>query len=172
MAHTTTDRRGTVMTDAELIVASREDPLAFRQLYDRWADRLLAYFYQRVCDGRWRRICWPRRSRWPFERRRRFRDIGRAGGAWLSPYGSVSEMGGDGSRSIVGLDATGRRGMVFAGPDPSRSAIARGSRRRLRLGRPPVDHDDRVWWNRPESFGLCEGAGQGAAKRRPCRSAE
>jgi hypothetical protein len=38
-------------------------------------------------------------------------DLGRG------PCGSVSEMGSDGSRSIVGLDATGRRVMVFAGPD-------------------------------------------------------
>ena len=38
------------MTDAELIVASRLDPAAFRELYDRWAERLLAYFYRRVFD--------------------------------------------------------------------------------------------------------------------------
>jgi hypothetical protein len=28
-------------TDAELLIASRDDPRAFRELYDRWADRLL-----------------------------------------------------------------------------------------------------------------------------------
>jgi hypothetical protein len=38
------------VTDAELIVASRRDPRAFRELYDRWADKLLAYFYRRVLD--------------------------------------------------------------------------------------------------------------------------
>src|SRR3954447_14909210 len=38
------------MTDAELIIASRRDPRAFRALYDRWAERLLAYFYRRVLD--------------------------------------------------------------------------------------------------------------------------
>ena len=30
------------MTDAELIVASRTDPKAFRELCDRWAERVLA----------------------------------------------------------------------------------------------------------------------------------
>jgi len=39
------------VTDAELIVASRRDPAAFRALYDRWAERLLAYFYRRVYDA-------------------------------------------------------------------------------------------------------------------------
>lgn len=39
------------MTDAELILASRRDPLAFRELYDLWADRLLAYFYRRTLDA-------------------------------------------------------------------------------------------------------------------------
>ena len=38
------------MRDAELIIASRRDPAAFRELYDRWAERLLAYFYRRVLD--------------------------------------------------------------------------------------------------------------------------
>jgi hypothetical protein len=38
-------------TDAELLIASRDDPRAFRELYDRWADRLLAYFYRRVLDA-------------------------------------------------------------------------------------------------------------------------
>jgi len=37
-------------TDAELLIASRDDAHAFRELYDRWADRLLAYFYRRTLD--------------------------------------------------------------------------------------------------------------------------
>ena len=37
-------------TDAQLLIASRDDPHAFRELYDRWADRLLAYFYRRTLD--------------------------------------------------------------------------------------------------------------------------
>ena len=35
-------------SDAELIVASRDDPQAFRELYDRWAETLLAYSTRRV----------------------------------------------------------------------------------------------------------------------------
>jgi RNA polymerase sigma-70 factor (ECF subfamily) len=88
MAHTTTDRPGTAMTDAELIVASRDDPLAFRELYDRWADRLLAYFYRRVFDAEVAADLLAETFAVAFERRRRFRDIERPGGAWL--YGIAS----------------------------------------------------------------------------------
>ena len=38
-------------SDAELIVASQDDPRAFRELYDRWAETLLGYFYRRVSDA-------------------------------------------------------------------------------------------------------------------------
>lgn len=31
-----------VRSDEELIIASREDPQAFRELYDRWAEAILA----------------------------------------------------------------------------------------------------------------------------------
>ena len=37
------------MNDAELILASRTDPAAFRELYDGWAERLLAHFYAEGC---------------------------------------------------------------------------------------------------------------------------
>ena len=40
-----------MVSDAELIVASCDDPRVFRELYDRWAERLLAYFVQRVLDA-------------------------------------------------------------------------------------------------------------------------
>jgi hypothetical protein len=33
----------TLRSDEQLIAASREDPRAFRELYDRWAEPLLAY---------------------------------------------------------------------------------------------------------------------------------
>jgi hypothetical protein len=36
------------LTDAELIIAARTDPSAFRELYDRWADRLLIYLLGRL----------------------------------------------------------------------------------------------------------------------------
>jgi RNA polymerase sigma factor (sigma-70 family) len=69
------------VTDAELIVASRRDPAAFRELYDRWAERLLAYFYRRVLDAETFAVA--------YERRTRFRDLGRPGGAWL--YGIAAK---------------------------------------------------------------------------------
>ena len=76
-------RIGSPATDAELIVASRDDPLMFRELYDRWAERLLAYFYRRVLDAEVAADLLAETFAVAFERRRRFRDIGRPGGAWL-----------------------------------------------------------------------------------------
>jgi RNA polymerase sigma-70 factor (ECF subfamily) len=38
-------------SDAELILASAGDPFAFRELYDRWAETLLAYLYRRVVNA-------------------------------------------------------------------------------------------------------------------------
>ena len=37
-------------SDDELWVAARSDPRAFRLLYDRWAEQLMAYFYRRTLD--------------------------------------------------------------------------------------------------------------------------
>jgi RNA polymerase sigma-70 factor, ECF subfamily len=77
------------MTDAELIVASRRDPRAFRELYDRWADRLLVYFYRRVLDAEVAADLLAETFAVAYERRRRFRDIGKPGGAWL--YGIAAK---------------------------------------------------------------------------------
>jgi RNA polymerase sigma factor (sigma-70 family) len=77
------------MTDAELILASREDPRAFRELYDRWAERLLAYFYRRVLDAEVAADLLAETFAVAYERRRRFRDVGRPGGAWL--YGIAAK---------------------------------------------------------------------------------
>ena len=77
------------MTDAELIVASRTDPKAFRELYDRWAERLLAYFYRRVLDAEVAADLLAETFAVAYERRGRFRDVGRPGGAWL--YGIAAK---------------------------------------------------------------------------------
>jgi RNA polymerase sigma-70 factor (ECF subfamily) len=77
------------VTDAELIVASRDDPHAFRALYDRWAVRLLAYFYRRVLDAEVAADLLAETFAVAYERRRRFRDVGRPGGAWL--YGIAAK---------------------------------------------------------------------------------
>jgi RNA polymerase sigma-70 factor (ECF subfamily) len=76
-------------TDAELLIASRDDPRAFRELYDRWAERLLAYFYRRVLDAEVAADLLAETFAVAFERRRRFRDVGRPGGAWL--YGIAAK---------------------------------------------------------------------------------
>lgn len=76
-------------TDAELLIASRDDPAAFRELYDRWADRLLAYFYRRVLDAEVAGDLLAETFAVAFERRRRFRDVGSPGAAWL--YGIAAK---------------------------------------------------------------------------------
>ena len=76
-------------TDAELLIASRDDPRAFRELYDRWADRLLAYFYRRVLDAEVAGDLLAETFAVAFERRRRFRDVGAPGAAWL--YGIANK---------------------------------------------------------------------------------
>lgn len=70
-------------TDAELIVASRGDPRAFRELYDRWGDTLYAYFYRRVSDAEVAADLLAETFAAAWVARTRFRDIGKPGGAWL-----------------------------------------------------------------------------------------
>ena len=70
-------------TDAELILASREDPQAFRELYERWAQELLAYLYRRTFDAELAAELLAETFAVAFERRGRFKDLGRPGGAWL-----------------------------------------------------------------------------------------
>ena len=77
------------MTDAELIVASRRDPAAFRELYDRWADRLLAHLYRRVFDAEVAADLLAETFAVAYERRGRFRDVGKPGAAWL--YGIAAK---------------------------------------------------------------------------------
>jgi len=76
-------------TDAELLIASRDDPHAFRELYDRWADRLLAYFYRRTLDAEVAADLLAETFAVAFARRRRFRDVGRPGATWL--YGIAAK---------------------------------------------------------------------------------
>ena len=77
------------MTDAELIAASLRDPHAFRQLYDRWADTLLAYFYRRTFDAEVAADLLAETFAVAYERRGKFRDVGKPGGAWL--YGIAAK---------------------------------------------------------------------------------
>lgn len=70
-------------SDEELILASREDPQAFRELYDRWAESLLEYFVRRVLDVEVAADLMAEAFAAAFESRSSFRDVGRPGGAWL-----------------------------------------------------------------------------------------
>jgi RNA polymerase sigma factor (sigma-70 family) len=78
-----------VRSDAELIVASRQDPHAFRELYDRWAEPLLAYFMRRVFDAEVAADLLAETFAAAYEHRGRFRDVGRPGGTWL--YGIAAK---------------------------------------------------------------------------------
>jgi RNA polymerase sigma-70 factor (ECF subfamily) len=72
-----------LVEDARLIVASREDPAAFRLLYERWAERLLGYFYVRVRDPEVAADLLAETFAVAYERRHRFEDTGHPGAAWL-----------------------------------------------------------------------------------------
>jgi RNA polymerase sigma factor (sigma-70 family) len=97
-------------SDAELILACREDPAAFRELYDRWAEPLLAYFYRRVLDAEVAADLLADTFAVAWERRGRFRDLGGPGGAWL--YGIAGkELSHYFRRRSVELRAVRRLGL-------------------------------------------------------------
>jgi RNA polymerase sigma-70 factor (ECF subfamily) len=97
-------------SDQELIAAAREDPHAFRELYDRWAEPLLAYFYRRVFDAEVAADLLAETFAVAWIRRRRFRDLGRPGGAWL--YGiAAKELSHYVRRQRVELRALRRLGL-------------------------------------------------------------
>lgn len=108
-------------SDAELIVASRSDPNAFRELYDRWADTLLAYFYRRVRDAEVAADLLAETFAAAYERRGRFRDVGKPGGAWL--YGIARhELSHYFRHSRVQLDAVRRLGIEV--PELDQESVA------------------------------------------------
>ena len=82
-------RRSVGRSDAELILAAAEDQLAFRELYDRWSEPLLQYFARRVFDAEVAADLLAETFAVAYQRRRRFRDVGRPGSAWL--YGIASK---------------------------------------------------------------------------------
>jgi RNA polymerase sigma factor (sigma-70 family) len=70
-------------SDVELVLASRSDPQAFRELYDRWAEPLLAYFFRRTTNAEVASDLLAETFAIAYEKRQRFRDGGVPGGAWL-----------------------------------------------------------------------------------------
>jgi RNA polymerase sigma-70 factor (ECF subfamily) len=97
-------------SDAELITASVADPRAFRELYDRWAQSLLQYFVRRVFDAEVAADLVAETFAVAYERRHRFRDVGRPGGTWL--YGiAAKELSHFFRRREVERRATRRLGL-------------------------------------------------------------
>jgi RNA polymerase sigma-70 factor, ECF subfamily len=102
--------------DTKLILASREDPAAFRLLYDRWAERLLTYFYVRVRDAEVAADLLAETFAVAYERRHRFKDTGSPGGAWL--FGIARrELAHFFRRKAVDRRAMKRLGIVVPGLD-------------------------------------------------------
>ena len=126
------DKSHTHASDAELIVLSVSDIGAFRELYDRWAEPLLAYFYRRVFDPELAADLLAETFAVAFEKRGRFRDTGAPGSAWLFAIAS-RELSSYFRRKKVQLRAVERLGIPIPELD-AESAIAIA-----RL----VDQDDR-----------------------------
>lgn len=109
-------------SDAELIVCSVADIRAFRELYDRWAEPLLAYFHRRVFDPELAADLLAETLAVAFEKRSRFRDTGAPGSAWLFAIAS-RELSSYFRRKKVRLRAVERLGIRVPELD-AESAIA------------------------------------------------
>jgi RNA polymerase sigma factor (sigma-70 family) len=111
-------------SDAELIVASRNDPDAFRTLYDRWAAPLLGYLLRRVPDPEVAADLLAETFAVAYEQRAKFRDVGRPGGAWL--YGIARrEVSHYARRARVELRAAARLGLERPLVDDESQAMMR-----------------------------------------------
>jgi len=114
-----------VATDAELIVASVDDPRAFRELYDRCADPLLAFLYRRVLDAEVAADLLAETFAIAYEKRGRYRDTGAPGAAWLYGIARI-ELSRYFRRHRVQLKTAQRLGLVVPElDDESAHAIAR-----------------------------------------------
>ena len=112
-------------TDAELIVASVDDPLAFRELYDRCADPLLAFLYRRVLDAEVAADLLAETFAIAYEKSGRYRDTGAPGAAWLYGIARI-ELSRYFRRHRVQLRTAQRLGLVVPElDDESARAIAR-----------------------------------------------
>jgi RNA polymerase sigma-70 factor, ECF subfamily len=70
-------------TDAELLAVAGEDPGAFRLLYERWAEPLLAVCYRRTLDPEVALELVAETFAIAYAKRHRFQDRGKPVGAWL-----------------------------------------------------------------------------------------
>ncbi len=69
--------------EADLLLASVDDPAAFRAFYDMWATSILGYFQRRVHDPDLALELTAETFAVAFEKRSRFRWMGKSPGAWL-----------------------------------------------------------------------------------------
>lgn len=70
-------------TDAELLRSARRDASAFREFYERWSERLMAYFYRRTFDAEVAADLVADTFAIAFFKASRYRDTGSEPGAWL-----------------------------------------------------------------------------------------
>lgn len=103
-------------SDAKLIVASQQDPDAFCELYDRWAEPLLGFFARRVDQPEVAADLLAETLAVMFEMRTRFRDTGQSGAAWLFTIAG-RQLSRYRRRAIVELRAVERLGMVVPSLD-------------------------------------------------------
>jgi RNA polymerase sigma-70 factor, ECF subfamily len=110
-------------SDAELLIASRRDPDAFVELYDRWARPLLGFFVRRVRDPEVAADLVAETLAVVFEKRARFRDTGAPASAWLYVIAS-RELSRYFRRQRVEMRAFARLGVALPAVDTeSASAI-------------------------------------------------
>lgn len=74
-------------TDAELILASRHDPAAFRELYDRCSETLLTYFYRRTLDAEDAADLVAETFAVAYKKRLSYKEDGKPGMSWLYGIG-------------------------------------------------------------------------------------
>ena len=102
--------------DADLLIASQRDPRAFRAVYERWAEDLLKYFYRRTWDAEVAADLTAETLAVAFEKRFRFRTMGRPAGGWI--YGIASrELGRFRRRRAAELRAVRRLGIEVPAVD-------------------------------------------------------
>lgn len=109
-------------SDDELWAAARNDPRAFRLLYERWAENLMAYFYRRTLDPEASADLVAETIAAAYLRRNHYRKQGVPVTAWL--YGIASrELGRYRRRRGAEGRAMKRLGMVR--PDLDADSVAR-----------------------------------------------
>jgi RNA polymerase sigma-70 factor (ECF subfamily) len=119
-----TDRL-TDRSDAELILASATDPHAFRELYERLADPVLAFLYRRVLDAEVAADLLAETFAIAYEKCGRYRDTGAPGAAWLYGIARI-ELSRYFRKHRVQLKTARRLGLVIPELDEeSARAIAR-----------------------------------------------